>query len=205
MENLADLDSRGGVLFVISGPSGVGKDTVIAKLKEEHVPLHYTVTMTTRKRRPGEVDGVSYYFVERPEFEELQARGELLEAAVVHGELYGTPLRQVREALAKGRDVLLKIDVQGAATIKDKLPDAVFIFLAPGSQEDLVHRMAHRASESEAEFRLRLHNATGELSHLYLYDYVVVNRHGKLDEAVEKVKAIITAEGCRVDRRPNRI
>ncbi len=195
------LGPRPGILFVLSGPSGVGKDAVISRLKSEAYPLHYTVTFTTRAIRPGEQDGASYHFVSRERFQEMQERGELLEWALVHGNQYGTPVRQVREAIEAGKDVLLKIDVQGAAQVKRRVPEAVFIFLAPPSIEELIHRLKHRSTESEAEMATRIANAYEEMARLCEYDYVVVNNAGGLDEAVRCIQAIILAEGCRVQPR----
>ncbi len=192
---------RPGILFVLSGPSGVGKDAVIARLKHSGVPLHYTVTCTTRSRRPGEEDGVAYHFVDQERFERMYIGGELLECANVHGYHYGTPLAQVREALAAGNDVLLKIDVQGAAQVKRRAPDAVFIFLAPPGMNELIARLAQRQTESAQEMETRIANAYEEMKHLPEYDYVVVNYADRLGEAVSCIKAIITAEGCRVTPR----
>jgi len=195
--------SQGGILFVLSGPSGVGKDTVIARLKERGLPIHYCVTVTTRAMRQGEVHGVNYFFVSPEEFERMRSSGELLESALVHGYCYGTPRAQVRDVLASGRDVVLKVDVQGAATVKRKVPDAVFIFLAPESFAELKERLQARGTESTADLSVRLKNARQELADLPQYDYVVVNYHDRLDETVDKVSAIITAEHCRV--RPRHI
>lgn len=188
-------------LFVFSGPSGVGKDTVIARLRQQHLPLHFAVTVTTRPKRQGEVNGVNYYFVSVEEFRELERQGALLEWAVVHGHRYGTPLAQVREALRSGKDVLLKIDVQGAAKVKQRVPDAVFIFLAPRSITELVQRLVNRATESAEEQARRLRDAYQEMLYLPAYDYVVVNREGQVDEAVERIKCVITAEHSKVHPR----
>ncbi|MHB1415847.1 MAG: guanylate kinase [Chloroflexota bacterium] len=198
---MTDEAARQGLLIVLSGPSGVGKDTVIVRLKEKHVSLHYTVTVTTRAKRCGEVHGVNYFFVTPDEFARLRREGELLESAVVHGNNYGTPRGQVREALAAGKDVLLKVDVQGAAQIKERVPDAVFIFLAPPSLNELFERLKARGTESEPELTLRFGNAHREMADLGRYDYVVVNHRDCLDETVEKVASIITAEHCRVKPR----
>lgn len=192
---------RPGILFVLSGPSGVGKDAVIGHLKEHKVPLHYTVTCTTRSVRPGEVQGVHYHFVSAACFADMKSHGDLLEFARVHGNEYGTPLAQVRDALASGKDVLLKIDVQGAAQVKQRAPNAVFIFLAPPSMAELICRLTGRQTESQAELEMRIANAYEEMKHLPEYDYVVVNYADRLDEAVRSIQAIIAAEGCRVEPR----
>jgi guanylate kinase len=190
-----------GLLFVLSAPSGTGKDTVIRRLKEQKVPIHVAVTVTTRAPRPGEIDGVHYYFVSREEYDRMLANDELLEHAEVHGNWYGVPRRPVREWLAAGEDVLLKIDVQGAATVRKKVPQAIFIFLAPQSVSELDRRLSARHSETEADRARRLADASYELAQQAWYDYRVINRQGHLYEAVEKIKAIITAEHCRVRLR----
>ncbi len=192
---------RAGILFVLSGPSGVGKDSVISRLKERGLPLHFAITVTTRPMRPGEVDGVNYYFRTVSEFERMRAAGELLEWAVVHGNHYGTPREQIRQALHSGKDVLLKVDVQGAAAVRSRVPGAVLIFLAPPSMTELVERLESRGTESAGELSLRIRNADHEMADLPNYDYVVVNYRERLDETVDKVQAIITAEGCRVKPR----
>ncbi len=194
-----------GMLFVLSGPSGVGKDSVIRALKAEGFPLQYVVTVTTRPRRPTEVHGRDYFFVSPAEFQRLKDQGRLLEWAVVHGHEYGTPLDQVQAALAAGQDVLLKIDVQGAAQVKRRVPGAVFIFLAPPSLEDLAARLAQRGTESPEALARRLADAQAELQRLREYDYVVINRAGALEMAVAHLKAIITAERLRVQPRRTRL
>ncbi|MGQ9674149.1 MAG: guanylate kinase [Chloroflexota bacterium] len=191
------------LLIVMSGPSGVGKDAVLTAMKKQGVPLHYTVTVTTRPRRSNEVDGVDYFFVSPEKFAELRDRGELLEWAVVHGNLYGTPIGQIRQALRSGRDVLLKIDVQGASKVKQRIPEAVFIFLAPPSLEELMQRLCGRGTETEADLRRRISDAREEMRHLPEYDYVVVNREGRLADTVDQVKCIIKAEKLRL--RPRKI
>lgn len=191
------------LLFVLSGPSGVGKDAVLSAMKRQGVPLHYTVTVTTRPRRSNETDGVDYFFVSPEKFAEMRDQGELLEWAVVHGNLYGTPIGQIRQALQRGRDVLLKIDVQGASKVKKRIPDAVFIFLAPPSLKELIRRLSGRGTETDADLKRRISDAREEMRHLPEYDYVVVNRGGRLAESVDQVKSIVTAEKLRL--RPRRI
>jgi guanylate kinase len=190
-----------GILFVLSGPSGVGKDAVLNSLVRRGLPLHVTVTCTTRAMRLGEKDGVSYHFVSLDRFAEMQAQGELLEWAMVHGNKYGTPAQQVRDAFARGSDVLLKIDVQGARQVKRRVPEAVLIFLAPPSMKELVSRLTQRSTESVADRETRIANAYEEMAHLSEYDYVVVNYAHRLEEAVERILAIVVAEGCRVKPR----
>jgi guanylate kinase len=194
-------DVTPGLLFVLSAPSGTGKDTVIRRLKERGLPIHVAVTVTTRAPRPGESNGIHYHFISRDEYDQMLANDELLEHAEVHGNQYGVPRRPVREWLAAGEDVLLKIDVQGAATVRQKVPQAIFIFLAPQSIDELNRRLNTRRSETEAERARRLADASYELAQQQWYDYLVVNRQGRLEEAVEKVRAIIIAEHCRVQPR----
>ena len=190
-----------GLLFVLSAPSGTGKDTVIRRLKEQGVDLRLSVSVTTRAPRPHEVNGVDYHFISRDEYNTLLAQDELLEHAEVHGNWYGVPRKPARDWLAAGEDVLLKIDVQGAATVRQKVPQAIFIFLAPHSLDELNLRLTARKSETQAERARRLADASHELEQQVWYDYLVINRQGRLDEAVEQVKAIITAEHCRVHKR----
>jgi guanylate kinase len=189
------------LLIVLSGLSGVGKDTVLNGLRRAKLPLEFIVTVTTRRPRPDELDGVHYHFVSGERFQELIDEGELLEWANVYGNRYGTPRQAVREALTGGRDAIVKVDVQGAASIKKVVPEAVFIFLATPSLADLARRLRRRRTESPADLELRLRAAEKELEKLHLFDYIVFNRPGELDRAVEEVRSIITAERCRVAPR----
>ncbi len=195
------VEGRRGLLIVLSGPSGVGKDVAIARLKERGFDIYYVVTATTRERRENEVDGRDYFFLTRAQFEETIARDGFLEWSNVYGNLYGPPIAQVREKLAEGRDVLLKIDVQGAEKVRVRARDGVFIFLAPPSLDELVTRLRARRTESEAELEVRVDNAYKEMAAIEHYDYAVVNHDGQLDEAVEAIGAIITAERLRVHPR----
>ncbi len=192
---------RTGILFIFSAPSGAGKDTVIQALKNEGFDVHYAITCTTRPRRPNEIEGVHYRFVSMAEFERLRDSGELLEHAFVHGNWYGVPREPIRRALQAGKDVLLKIDVQGARTVKAAVPDSVLIFLLPPSVEESIERMRQRRTETEDELQRRIESMAMELNSLPFYDYVVENPRGHVECAVEKVKAIIVAERCRVARR----
>lgn len=196
---------RTGLLVVLSGPSAVGKDAVLARLEECGFPFTRIVTATCRPIRPGEVPGKSYHFLTPEEFARWRTEGKLLEWAEVYGVPYGTPIDDVRRALADGKTVLLKIDVQGAAQVKQKAPDAVFIYLGPGSFEELVQRLVRRGTETEVAFQRRVQQAREELRQLPLYDYLVINRQGELECAVEQVKAIITAERLRVHPRQIRL
>lgn len=189
------------LFIVLSGPSGVGKDAVISELKRRGCSLYHAITATTRPRRPGETDGVDYYFVSPARFQEMVEGGELLEWAPVYGHWYGVPKRQVKEALAAGRDVIVRVDVQGATSIKALAPEAVFIFLAPASLEDLKQRLRQRATEAAAELRVRLEKAEEEMGRLPMFDYLVVNHQGQVGQAAIQIEAIITAEKCRVKQR----
>lgn len=189
------------LLIILSGPSGVGKDTVIAELKRRGSPLYHAVTATTRPQRPRETEGIDYYFVTPARFREMIERQELLEWASVYGNWYGVPRRPVREALAAGKDVIVRVDVQGAATIKALAPEAVFIFLAPSSMEELKQRLRRRATENASDLELRLKTAEEEMARLPLFDYLVVNHQDRVGEAAAQIEAIITAEKCRVKQR----
>ncbi len=172
---------------------------MLARMKESGHPIHFAVTATTRPQRKGERKGVDYHFVSRERFEEMAKGGELLEWAEVYGNFYGVPRRQVKEALQKGRDVLVKVDVQGAATIKRAVPQALLIFLAPPSMAALEERLRQRNTESVIELEQRIATAHEEMKQLGMFDYVVVNT--RLAQAVAEIEAIITAEKCRVNPR----
>jgi len=190
-----------GLLFVLSAPSGTGKDTVITALKQRGVDFYVVASVTTRTPRPGESEGNPYYFVSQETFDHMVAENELLEHAKVHGNWYGQPLQQIKDNLQTGRDVLLKIDVQGAATVRQKIPGAIFIFLMPGSAEELVQRLTNRQTETEQQLQLRLTNARMELAQRDHYDYIIENRQGQLDIAVEHLRAVMMAEHCRTHPR----
>jgi guanylate kinase len=191
-----------GLVFVLSGPSGVGKSTLIELLKQDGFPITYCVTATTRPRRPGEIDGVHYYFLSEEALDELLARGQLLEHAVIHSAYrYGIPLYSVREGLRHGNDLIMAPDVQGAETVRRKLPRAITIFLRPPSIEELVPRLEARGTETPAERRARLQTAEREMRRAGEYDYVVINHRDRQHEALEHLKAIITAERLRVHPR----
>ncbi len=186
-----------GMLVVLSGPSGVGKDALLSRMRGLSKPFHYTVTATTRPRRSNERDGVDYIFVTKEAFKRMIEDGELLEWAEVYGNLYGVPRSQVVEALENGKDVLIKADVQGAATIKAIAPDAVFIFLAPPTLDELAHRLRRRMTESPEALALRLKIAELEMGEAPKFDYVVVNKQGALDESVREIERIVEREGSR--------
>jgi guanylate kinase len=193
--------ARQGLLFVLSAPSGTGKDTVIKALRDQGMDFHVVASVTTRAPRPGESEGNPYHFVSKESFDLMVANDELLEYANVHGNWYGQPLQQIKDNLAAGHDVLLKIDVQGAATVRQKIPGAIFIFLVPGSVEELVERLVNRQTETEGERQRRLADAQTELAQRDHYDYVIENHRGMLAEAVEKLRAIMLAEHCRTQPR----
>ncbi|MDE0142836.1 MAG: guanylate kinase [Caldilineaceae bacterium] len=190
------------ILVVLSGPSGVGKDTTLALLKQRDLPFHFVVTTTTRPRRPAEVDGVDYHFVSVGEFAELIDANDLLEYAVVYGDYKGIPKSHVRKALASGKDVILRIDVQGAATIRRLIPEAVTIFLVAESEEEQMRRLLERKTETPDRLKMRIATARKEMQHLQDFHYVVVNRDDRQEETVDKVISIIQAEKCRVDWSP---
>lgn len=189
------------LLVVLSGPSGVGKDAVLNRMKEMGYPYHFTVTATTRPRRSSETDGVEYLFLSQAQYDRMVKQGEFLEWARVYGHGYGVPKRPVQQALQDGKDVVVKADVQGAATLRKLAPQAVLIFLAPPSLEELERRLARRKTESPADAALRIRTAREEMERLPLFDYVVVNYYGRLDDTVARVHAIITAEKSRVPPR----
>src|SRR6266705_6411029 len=193
--------TRQGLLFVLSAPSGTGKDTVINTLKQQGMDFYVVPFITTRAPRPGESEGNPYHFVSQETFERLVSQHELLEYANVHGNWYGQPRKPIRDNLSAGRDVLLKIDVKGAATIHSKIPEAIFIFLIPGSLEELTQRLIDRQTETEEELQRRLADARKELAEQHWYDYLVTNRDGHLQEAVDCLRAIMLAEHCRVHLR----
>jgi len=188
-----------GLVFVLSGPSGVGKSTLIERLKADQFPITHCVTATTRPRRQGEVEGVHYYFLDETKYDHLLATEQFLEHAVVHNLYrYGIPLHSIRDGLRRGQDVILAPDVQGASTVRWKLPNAITIFLRPPSLEELVPRLAARGTENDEERRIRLATAEREMQRVSEYDYVIVNQRDRLDQAVADLKAIIAAERLRV-------
>lgn len=187
-----------GLLIVFSGPSGVGKGTVRAKIFESENNFEYSVSMTTRKQRPGEVDGKDYYFRTRDEFEEMIRNGQMLEYAEYVGNYYGTPLTYVNKTLDEGKDVFLEIEVQGAQQVKEKVPDGVFIFLTPPDLAELKARIVGRGTDSPEVIEERMRVARQEIEMMALYDYAVVN--DQVQNAVDRIKDIIVSEHYRVDR-----
>jgi guanylate kinase len=189
------------LLIVISGPSGVGKDSVVTAMQARGLPFHFVVTATTRPPRNGEVNGVDYFFISKGEFAEMIEADELLEYAFVYNDYKGIPKSQVRQALGSGKDVVMRLDVQGAATIRELSPEALLIFLTTDTEEDLVERLQARKTESPSELKLRIATARKELGRVDEFDYVVVNRDDQIDKTVDSIEAIIHAEHQRVKHR----
>lgn len=189
------------LLIVISGPSGVGKDSIVEGLQQKGLPFHFVVTATTRPRRNDEVDGVDYIFVSMEEFADLIERNELLEYAVVYGDYKGIPKQQVRDALASGLDVIMRLDVQGAATVRRLIPEAILIFVTAPSEAELVERLSQRKTEPTDQLKIRIATSRQEMRRLVEFDYVVVNSQNCLDEAVGQVQAIIRAEHAKTHPR----
>jgi len=189
------------LLIVISGPSGIGKDTVVQGLKDRELPFHFVITATSRPPRDYEVDGQDYFFYSKEKFEEMIEKDQFLEYAWVYSAYKGVPKSQVREALESSEDVVMRLDVQGAETVHNLCPDAVLIFLTAKSKEEWLQRLRDRRSESEDEIKLRVETAKKEYETLDIFDYIVVNEAGKLDKTLDVIESIITAEHHRVDTR----
>jgi len=193
---------RRPLLVVLSGPSGVGKDTVLQRMQERRLAFHFVVTATTRPPRAGEVHGRDYFFVSSDEFAAMIENDELLEYAIVYNDYKGIPKQQVRDALASGQDVILRIDVQGAARIRALTGDgATLIFLSTASEAEMVDRLRARKTETPEGLNLRIATARKELERMNEFDYCVINRDLALDETVDQIAAIITAEHSRVKQR----
>lgn len=201
MSQIPELSPAPPLLVVLSGPSGVGKDAALTELKTLDRPWHFAVTATTRAKRPGEREGVDYLFLSSEKFDRMRERDEFLECAEVYGRWYGVPRSQIRAGLQEGKDVILKIDVQGAATVRQLAPEALFIFLLPGTEDELKQRLSERMTESSEELELRLLTAAQEMSQVHEFNYRVINHKDRLDEAVANIDAIIAAEKCRIDPR----
>ncbi len=189
------------MLIVISGPSGVGKDTVVEQMEEIGLPFHFVITATDRPPREDETDGVDYFFVSTEKFERMIEEDELIEYAIVYGDYKGIPKWQVRQAMASNKDVVMRIDVQGAATIREKYPQALLIFLTTGDEAELIDRLEGRGTESPDDLQRRIEKVRDEMEQVDLFDYVVPNLDGKLEQTVETIAAIIKAEHHRLPHR----
>ncbi|PWB56425.1 MAG: guanylate kinase [Anaerolineales bacterium] len=189
------------LLIVISGPSGVGKDTIIQRMKARNLAFQFVITATTRPPRPNEVHGRDYFFYSQEEFAGMIARGDLLEYALVYNDYKGIPKQQVREALSTNKDVVMRLDVQGAETIRRLCPEALLIFLSPQDEAEMIKRLKERKTETPEDLQLRIATARHELTQIELFDYVVVNRDDCQEETVEIIFSIITAEHHRVKQR----
>lgn len=192
---------RQPLMVVISGPSGVGKDTVVERMMARGLPFHFVVTATTREQRSGEVEGVDYFFLSNEEFERKIAAGEFIEHALVYGEHKGIPREQVRRAFSSGMDVVLRVDVQGAKTLRGLYPEALLIYLVTQSEDELIERLKRRRTESAEKLQLRLETARQEFGYLDLFDYWVVNPENQVEAAVDIILAIVQAEHHRVNPR----
>lgn len=190
-----------GLVIVVSAPSGGGKGTILKELFKRNTNMKFSVSATTRKPRPGEVDGQSYYFTDKKHFEELIAEGKMLEHAEYCGNYYGTPKEPIEKAVAEGYDIVLEIEVQGGAQIKNKIPDCVSVFITPPSMEVLERRLRNRGTETDEVIKNRLNTALQEIPHAKDYDYIVVN--DELEKAVDELEAIIKAEKLRYERNEN--
>jgi guanylate kinase len=195
------IQSPNPLLIVISGPSGVGKDSVLEEMKARGLPFHFVITATTRPPRSDEVDGVDYFFLSQDEFARMIDEGELLEYAVVYTDYKGIPKSQVREALASGKNVIMRIDVQGAETVRQLAEDALLIFLTPQNEEELINRLKKRNTETKESLKLRIATTRQEYKKIDLFDYIVVNKDDLLNETVDTIEAIIQAEQHRVHQR----
>ena len=189
------------LLIVISGPSGVGKDATLDKMKKASLPYHYIVTATTRPKRSGEKDGVDYWFISEDKFRQMVKKNQFLEWAKVYGNYYGVPKHKIKEALKQGLDTVVKVDVQGAANIKKVLPDALLIFLMPPSSEELTNRLNQRHGSSSTDLDVRLGKAQEEMESLPIFDYVITNYTDNLDLAAAQINAAVTAAKSRIKPR----
>ncbi len=189
------------LLIVISGPSGAGKDTLVAAMQARGFPFHFVVTATTRPRRANEINGRDYFFVSKEEFARMIETDELIEYAIVYGDYKGIPKQQVREALASGKDVIMRVDVQGAATVRSLAPEAILIFITVDNESELERRLRERKTENAEELALRIATARKELQKVENFDYIVVNADDHLEVAVDCIQSIITAEHRRVQQR----
>ncbi len=189
------------LLIVISGPSGIGKDTVIQGLQNRERPFHFVITATSREPRKNEVDGVDYFFYSKEKFEAMIEAGEFLEHAWVYSDHKGVPKSQVRKALESGKDVVMRLDFQGAKTVREMCPDAILVFLTAKSKQEWLDRLKSRRSETDEELAVRIRTARHEYESLDIFDYIVINEHGELDRTLDVIESIINAEHHRVEPR----
>jgi len=199
--NYASFDSRPPLLIVLSGPSGVGKDATVARMKELNLPIHVVITATTRDKRPNEIHGRDYRFMSKDAFQHMISERQLIEWAKVYDNYYGIPKDEIKGALDKGIDVIIKVDVQGSATIKRILPEAVLVFLLPPSLDALKERLLQRHGSYSSDIDLRLKTAENEIDQLSFFDYCIISTTNNLDLIVSKIQAIITAEKSRITPR----
>lgn len=196
------MQQEKGLLFILSGPSGVGKGTVCAALRQVNEKITYSVSATSREPRVGEIDGINYFFKSKADFEEMIAKDQFLEWAQYVNNYYGTPRKFVTDMLEQGRDVILEIEVQGALQVKERYPEGIFIFLAPPDMEELRFRIQNRGTETDEVILNRMKKAEEEIEMMTKYDYVVIN--DKVELAVKRIEAIMIAEHCRQERHYNR-
>jgi guanylate kinase len=201
LKNKFDILKKTPLIFVVSGPSGVGKDTIVNELKDRSADFHFVVTANTREPRPGEVEGVDYFFVSREEFQRMIDNNELIEWAYVYDDFKGVPRAQIDQALASGKDVLMRLDVQGAKTIKNLYPHAKLIFLLPTDEEEWKRRITARANEQgeDVDLDVRVNTVIEEIDSLEIFDYAVVNADGKLDEAIDVILSIVQTEHHKIN------
>ena len=199
-KNVKKTKAANPLLIVISGPSGVGKDAALDRMKKAGLPYHYVVTATTRPKRPGEKDGVDYWFISEDKFHQMVKKNQFLEWAKVYGNHYGVPKHEIKAALERGLDTVVKVDVQGAATIKRILPEALFIFLMPPSTKELANRMKNRDGLSSADLNVRLGKAQEEIASLPMFDYAITNYTDNLDLTAAQINNVINAAKC--ERKP---
>jgi len=192
---------RSPLLIVVSGPSGIGKDTVVQGMKDRNLPFHFVITATSRLPRQNEVDGRDYFFYSKEKFEEMITAGEFLEHAWVYTAYKGVPKWQVREALSTGEDVVMRLDFQGAKTVRELCPDAILIFLTASSEDEWLGRLRDRRSETEEELAIRIQTAKAEYDSLDIFDYIVLNEEEHLDQTLDVIESIIEAEHHRVNPR----
>ena len=188
---------------MLSGPSGVGKDAVLSRMKEHGSSLHFVITATTRPQRNNEIDGKDYIFLSKSRFQEMIRSEDMIEWAEVYGNFYGVPKNPTVSALENGQDVIIKIDVQGADTIRSKFPQAIFIFLAPPNLDELAERLMNRMSESKDALKVRLDTARKEMEEMQKFDYVVTNYRNHIDKAVLEIESIIKREKSRTPIKPS--